>query len=341
MRELSINDTNILKGVAILLMLLHHCLYTGEGYDDIIIFGHPIFQNIGEFSKICVALFVFISGYGLTAKTVINDDTSDLWKFYRHRYMKLMLNYWVIYLIFVPIGILAFHRTFPAVYGDNWFFKAIIDFLGLYKATIGEFNGYNATWWFIGVIIILYLTYPLLWKYRQYWFLMIPIGIMCPTIVSFIPILGPSDFGHYFLAFVCGMAFAYLRTDLTLLRACMTEKCFLFVLLILACFFRFYAWNAFLWDANIISIGLVLYSFIRLPQWVCVTLAFLGRHSYNIFLFHSFIYYYFFYDFIYWSSNPIIIPLTLLAICIPISIIIEWLKEIIRYDRIQKVLAND
>lgn len=93
MKALTLKDTNILKGVAIILLILHHCWCTGKGYDDIILYGHPLFQNIGIFSKLCVALFVFLSGYGLTAKAVKDGGLGNIWKFYRHRYMKLMLNY--------------------------------------------------------------------------------------------------------------------------------------------------------------------------------------------------------------------------------------------------------
>ena len=328
MKALTLKDTNILKGVAIILLILHHCWYTGKGYDDIILYGHPLFQNIGKFSKLCVALFVFLSGYGLTAKALKDGGMGNIRKFYRHRYMKLMLNYWVIYLIFVPIGILFFNRTFPAVYGENWPFKAVVDFLGLYKAIIGDFHGYNATWWFFGVIIILYLIYPLLWRYRRFWFLMIPFGIMCPTVTSFIPVIGPSHVGNYFLAFVCGMAFAYNKHDVPGGGVNMMEKLFLLLVFVTACFFRFYAWNALLWDAGIITIGVVLYSYTNIPQRISLTLEFLGKHSYNIFLFHTFIYYYYLHDYIYWSRNPLLISLTLLVVCLPISMSIEKLKRV-------------
>ena len=56
-------------------------------------------------------------------------------------------------------------------------------------------------------------------------------------------------------------------------------------------------------------------------------MAFLGKHSMNIFLFHTFIFYFWFQNIIYASRNPIIIFFTLLAICIPISIVLEWMKR--------------
>lgn len=337
--SISHQDTNALKGIALLLLLIHHCLYTGEGYDDVMLIGHPVFQNIGQFSKLCVALFVFLSGYGLTAKTLKGGGISSLWSFYHYRYMKLMTNYWLIYLIFVPIGIIFFGRTFPSVYGDSWVVKALVDFLGLHQAVFGNPWGYNATWWFFGVIIILYLIYPLLWKFRKYWFLMIPLAVMCPMVASFIPFFGSSDFGHYLLAFVCGFAFAYKRPEVG--EGNLLEKELLLLFFLLACFFRFYAWNPFMWDAAIISIGLVLYNMTTMPEWMSKTLSFLGHHSYNVFLFHTFIYYYYFHDFIYWSRNPILILVTLLLVCMPISMIIERIKLLGGwFPKLQKTLAG-
>lgn len=72
--ELSLYYTTDLKGVAILLLLLaHHLFYQGIGYNDIHLYGsHYLVKEIGMVSKLCVAIFVFLSGYGLT----VNVDKS-------------------------------------------------------------------------------------------------------------------------------------------------------------------------------------------------------------------------------------------------------------------------
>ena len=72
--ELSLDDTKVLKGVAILLLLLlllaHHLFYQGIGYNDIHLYGrHYLVKEIGIVPKLCVAIFVFLSGYGLTVNT--------------------------------------------------------------------------------------------------------------------------------------------------------------------------------------------------------------------------------------------------------------------------------
>ena len=71
--ELSLNDTTVLKGVAIILLLAHHLFYQGIGYNDIHLYGsHYLVKEIGIVSKLCVAIFVFLSGYELT----VNADKS-------------------------------------------------------------------------------------------------------------------------------------------------------------------------------------------------------------------------------------------------------------------------
>ena len=68
--KLTVQDSNVLKGIAILIMLWHH-LFLRPEYNDIVIHGHSIAQEIAIMCKVCVAIFVFVSGYGLTEKLVL------------------------------------------------------------------------------------------------------------------------------------------------------------------------------------------------------------------------------------------------------------------------------
>ena len=71
--ELTLNDTMLLKGIALLLLLAHHLFYQGIGYNDVHLYGsHYLVKEIGIISKLCVDIFVFLSGYGLT----VNADKS-------------------------------------------------------------------------------------------------------------------------------------------------------------------------------------------------------------------------------------------------------------------------
>ena len=198
---LSIKDTQFLKGIALLLLLIHHCLQTGEGYDDIVIHNRPLFQSIGLFSKLCVAIFVFLSGYGLTTQAIQRNGIPTIKRFYRRRYFKLMTNFWIIWLLFVPLGLFVFQRTFPDVYGEHYVLRGLLDLTGLCTS-----SSYNATWWFYGCIIVLYALFPLIWKCRNQWFLMLPVAIILPILLNHVPIL--NMVGGYCFIFICGVIFA-------------------------------------------------------------------------------------------------------------------------------------
>ena len=338
MQTLTKTDTNVLKGVALLLLLCHHCFYAGEPFGDIMINGVPLIGRLGSFSKLCVAIFVFLSGYGLTAQTMSKGGIGNIFSFYRRRYVKLMVNYWLIWLIFVPLGVLVFHRTFPMVYGNHYIFRAFWDFLGLHQAVLNE-AGYNATWWFYSCIIVLYLMYPIIWRFRRLWFIMIPFAIVFEMVIFHVPFFGPSNVGPYLLSFVCGLSYAYVNPQVGTFD--LKSKVFLMAVLLLACEYRFHIGATYLWDAAIIITGIFIYSIISIPKYLSEVLAFLGKHSFNIFLFHTFILVYYFHDYIYWSRNPLLIYLTLLAVCIPISMFIEWSKQYFHIDQLQNRLMGN
>ncbi len=113
-------DTRVLKGIAILLMLIHHLFYdeSMEGmFGDVSIFGFHVVHEMGGWSKVCVSIFVVLSGYGLEVTT--KDKEMNLVSFYKHRFKKLMLNYWFVWLLTVPIGIFVFGHSLNDAYGSH------------------------------------------------------------------------------------------------------------------------------------------------------------------------------------------------------------------------------
>ena len=62
-------DTKIIKGIAIILMLYHHLFAFPERINETYISLFSIHQKtisflIGDFGKLCVAIFIFLGGYG-------------------------------------------------------------------------------------------------------------------------------------------------------------------------------------------------------------------------------------------------------------------------------------
>lgn len=91
--------------------------------------------------------------------------------------------------------------------------------------------------------------------------------------------------------------------------------------------------DVLIYDAVIVQALVVAYKTMPILSVIEKGLAFCGRHSMNIFLFHTFIYYYWFREFIYATRNPLLIFVTLFAICLILSVIIEKLKRFIRFDK--------
>lgn len=205
---LTISDTNVLKGIALLLLLAHHLFYVDNGlYSECHIAGFPLVCSIGQYSKVCVALFVFLSGYGLMAKEQANGGMGSVWQFYRHRFSKLYTGYWYVWAVFVPIGYFVFHRTFADAYPQHTLVMLVLDFLGLINCT-GHL-GYNGTWWFMSCIILLYLLFPLLYRaLEKCW----PLAVFAACILTYLPFsAGIGPIRYYIVAFVLGMVYSKVK----------------------------------------------------------------------------------------------------------------------------------
>lgn len=317
---ISKRNSLIIRGGAILLMLIHHLFYSPasrELYDDVIVSGIGLVNQLGIFSKVCVAIFVFLSGYGLVVSTPKDVSLKD---FYLHRFKKLYLNYWYIWLLFVPVSVFVFGRTFADAYGDHIAVKSVLDFFGLLK--MFGVNGYNPTWWFYSCIIVLYLLFPLLNK----WLWRVPFFVICVSLtcglLSRIP--GINVIAGYLIVFVTGMLMA--RMPLSWLKE--TKIWQLLLVLVLLSAWRF-AKSTFVPVADtFICAGIAILVY-KLPLWHWLSRIFeeLGKHSMNMFLTHTFIYYYWFKDYIYITRNPILIFLSLTISCYSLSVLIEWTKQ--------------
>ena len=68
--QLSKNDSLALKGIAILMMYVHHFYLSPDRWAGYAVDFFPLTADmtvyIAEFFKTCVCIFVFITGYGMT-----------------------------------------------------------------------------------------------------------------------------------------------------------------------------------------------------------------------------------------------------------------------------------
>lgn len=147
---LSIDDTRIMKAIAICCMLMHHLWSFPARVADkplenfFTIFGMPSTLYLGFFGKICVPMFFFFGGYGVYKRTLGKkyDVVSRL--------KKLYFAYWKVFVIFIPIGFIFFSNQ--ANYcGEPFLCNRFAKFAT--KELISNFLGFTSTycreWWFL------------------------------------------------------------------------------------------------------------------------------------------------------------------------------------------------
>lgn len=156
MLTFSKEDTKAVKGSAIMLMLYHHLFaFPDRIADDITYFstfeiaGNSISFWIGAFGKLCVALFLFLGGYGTY---ITCSKSSDISKTITQRIKSLYLSYWKIFVIFIPICMLMGVPRVTVNLQD-----LIWNFTGLKISYCGE-------WWFFTPYVGLLFLYPVIYK---------------------------------------------------------------------------------------------------------------------------------------------------------------------------------
>lgn len=145
--------TKIIKGVAIILMVCNHLfpipewIYPENAYIGLTIGTKTLEAYIGGFSKICVAIFAFLTGYGM----YFTYKNKNIKKAYRHTLKKLvhfLTTYWIIILI-IYIPIMKLCNIF------NFSLKEFMLNLVGYKVT------YIRIAWYVRFYIELIITFPI------------------------------------------------------------------------------------------------------------------------------------------------------------------------------------
>lgn len=292
-------------------MLIHH-IYgcPPDGYGP---FG-PVLSFLGVLGKCCVAMFLFCSGYGLAVKfsQEANHGIKASVKFVLHRLLKFYSNYWFIFLIFVPIGVFVFDIPLSSRYGEhvNLFKRLIFDILG-----IQGFNSYNITWWFNKLILLLYLAFPILFlAVKKYNWWMLPVSLIVSRL-SHTFVLG---FANYYdllfwqFPFVLGILWRRNESNPGGIYSFMKENRVTAVVVTLpalafdiAC--RMYHiiphYTGLHLDAYIAVFTAILTVMVLDKLRISSVLAFLSRHSANIYLTHTFIGGYWFPSLLYEKLN--------------------------------------
>lgn len=346
-------DSLCFKGIAIIIMMFHHCfksLSRFKGYEvDFSPFGQDFVVDMSDYFKICVSIFAFITGYGLylSAKNKCkNSISTEKWTI--SRLVKTMSGFWFVYAI-VFIVTLIYDRLPQSVYCGKGYTRGIvyglIDFLGL--ANLFGTASLMGVWWYMSAAIVFIVIIPIAikWIDKFGYFILIVFIIAVPRLIGTGYQGGVSAYS-FILPVIAGMLFAQYDVfkkldELKITKSKVFSEAFQFVVytgLLVASIVIWMkipqdkAWEFHYAVAPVISICFCKKYIIRIPV-IKQLLSFFGKHSMNIFLVHDFIRDVYFKDFIYGFEKFWLIAFVLFVISLVISIVIEFVKKVIRYDK--------
>lgn len=341
-----------LKGIAIMMMLWLHLFGTNqtiiEGCEKYIYLwnGAPMIYAMRKFGRMCVVLYTFLGGYGMykvyqRSNNIDSGITNGMNN--GKRALKLLANYWIVFLIFIVIT----SFTHPGKYTADTE-SLLLNFFALK-------NNYNGTLWFLmPYIILILLSTPIMraassLNGKKLWAVII--AALAVKILLYNTTLPRNNIfnnilincihalGLFFMFFIGAI---YARFNIM-------EKCvskikqklsasfivqrlhvnvsFVCTLLLILLFFGRIAQGASpLLDPIYILIMIPIYLSIDTSKWIRQTLTTLGSHSTNIWFLHEYI--------IILSGTsilffryPIAIFAALLSACLICSFIINGIKR--------------
>lgn len=351
-------DTNIAKTVAIIAMYIHHLFYSKETYAGFSFSFAPLSETqtliLAQCCKVCVAIFVFLTAYGITISFKRDREANGTLKqFYIDdfcRWIKLISGLFVIYILAQCFSFLG--RSNSEVYGAGIqrIGFTIIDLLGM--STIFQAPSFNNTWWYMSLAITILLLMPLLYKLHN----KINLGGILTILTLIIPRMLSLEFTplRWYLPIMC-MGILFADKDWFVkwykIKFCkisvLNHLCKIALCTVLL--FGFFCWRyktgryLDITDGamTILIICICFEVFAERRKALRDIAGFIGKYSMNMFLSHTFVFAYYFKKFTYSFGNAWLILFILVIVTLAFSVLIEFLKKISGFNRlIDKVICR-
>ena len=324
-------DTKLVKGFAILLMLYHHLfafsdrIQDGNSYTPLLTFTSVnSAELVGLFGKMCVALFLFLGGYGtwmsyqakrarLAAGGNFDEVQTNrlLSDFTLAKVKGLYIPYLKVFAIVVPISL---------VLGDP---RVQASLSALFWNMTGLKITYNGEWWFFTDYLILLLAFPLITRFfdRRRGTFTVDLLAICVWNAAAMWLI--PEFAH--LDWAADFTGSILWSKLY--QTMQWSACFL-----MGCLFA-------RWDLlSRVKAKLAGHYLACLASLLCLAtlattglgarlakpLEAIGKHSTNIWLTHSFFCYHWCQGFIYLPKWSPLVFLLLLGVSYALSLAIDW-----------------
>lgn len=334
------------KGLAILLLLGYHLFENANLVTSMEVIYSPFslngFLTLTGFGNICVSVFVFLTAYGISTGLFAQQETASLRDAYKQagkRFVILMINFAVLYL---SVNLLWWYKfDYQSLYGVNkqgfLFFLTDATGLSMFFGT----PSLNLTWWYMEVAYILIFLVPFLaWLVKKLENYTLLLAFFVPYIVVF-----QQDMERYLFVAVFGVCAAHgrLLDRLLNLKLHFAFRWLIGIAGFVLCVlirqnYVVYENYVQLIDAPIalfiVYLGAALIGSVPVIGKV---FRFIGKHSMNIYLVHTFFYMALWQKYIYQFKYAGVTFVLLLVSCLAYSCLLELVK---RVTGLKKLLAR-
>lgn len=348
MNEFTKEHTQIAKGFAIIFMVILHLFAhdewlkgTNNMYTTIIDINNiSIDVLISNFGKVCVAIYLFLSGYGLYKTYSLKGEFTIKDSIIRIK--NLYLNYLLILIIFIPIGyILGVYKESATVS------RVLINLLCL------DFY-YNSFAWFIRLYFILLLLFPITVKFIdksliRNIFIILTLAISNTILnkiqydMNYKDIILIGNIGllsqlnsvilwsiHFIIGISCARFKLYEIIKVKLNQFHLDNITFYLLCFIVCVILRTKLPYKEILDSIYAPITIMSLTNIVYNNKLKNIFMYLGKHSTNIWLIHFYFTYKYFQNIIYYPKYTILILIWSFIIMIPISILLNKILKLIK-----------
>ena len=350
-------DSMALKGLAVIMMVFYHCFYKTSKFAKY----NVVFRGVSANSvitavscmKICVALFAFVSGYGLMCgySRYKSEKNPGVVRWIGAHLVSTLSGYW-----FIAVGSYVLYALFASRGFQRWgenvpqrIAAVIIDILGLAKL-VGT-KTLNGAWWYMSAAVVFIIFVPIGYVAIKKWSWTVVLGIIFifprATGTGF---PGGSDVFSFFLIFVTGMVcaeydfFSWFHELGSRRKNGRLYKGVILFLCLVAAFWLYPKLNLkVIWEYHYMAVPLLVIIFcveylFKVP-WVSAVFQYFGKYSLNIWLIHTFIRDYFG-KVVFAVREFWLIPVVLLLISLILSYVVEMLKRVTGYQKLIAALIQ-
>lgn len=340
---MKVKDSQIIKGIAILLMYFQHLYSTTSRYEEFgltgLIGSASIMELIAVACHVCVCLFVFVTAYGIAIQEKEHLYNRDSYiKNSIRRYSELLKQFAAVFLILLFLSYI-FNLEYGAA--EAWGESQISRIIGILcnatgMAGVFQVSWFSASWWYLSLAILLIFMVPVLH---------IAVRKLGPYASVFLSLFLVQSFGldtvrdglpRYLIVAVAGIIFAehniFERTE----HYIETKKglgYFLVAVILIAipvtAVMKSHMQSKYLLDA-VMAVLVIELTQLCIKKIPCLNtvLAYIGKYSLYMWLIHSFFTKYWFQKFTYSFKNIWVIFFVLVGITLFISICLSKLEQI-------------